>query len=279
MSKNAKQARKREGKLAAKIARVLADGGVECPESVEGLEALVATLSGGKDLAVRVPSLSDSGLRQVRGQAGVYAREIRERRERFRHVADALNSRFGGEVKLRDLSHRGKDWTANVEIPGHEIVWVHDCEAADLDGFLERIVSEVATDIARPVILPTIGPEALGTLRRKVADEAESRYLGWLTTRRTRRPWGPAPAAYATLGDWSDGESPHDGRYLFGERFDEQIESEVRDLLIDIVTSGIEDERYADRVRDAFWDSDQAIDIESSLEEYWRSLPVPGDVL
>lgn len=43
-----------------------------------------------------------------------------------------------------------------------------------------------------------------------------------------------------------------------------------------VVLAGIEDERYADRVRNAFWDSDQAIDIESSLEEYWRSLPVPG---
>jgi len=276
MSKKAKQARKRESRLTAKIARVLADGGVECPAGVDALGALVATLPGGKNLAARVSSLSDSGLRQVQGQAEVYGREIRERREQFGLVADALNSRFGGEVKLRGLSHCGKDWTANVEVPGHEVLLDYDHEAADLEGFLERLLSEVATDVACPIILPTIGPAALGTLRRKVADEAESRYLGWLAAWRARRPWGPAPATYATLGEWSDGESPCAGRYLFGEQFDEQIESEVRELLTGVVLSGIEDERYADRVRDAFIESDQAVDIESSLEEYWRSLPVPG---
>jgi hypothetical protein len=276
MSKKAKQARKRESRLTAKIARVLADGGVECPAGVDALGALVATLPGGKNLAARVSSLSDSGLRQVQGQAEVYGREIRERREQFGFVADALNSRFGGEVKLRGLSHCGKDWTANVEVPGHEVLLDYDHEAADLEGFLERLLSEVATDVACPIILPTISPAALGTLRRKVADEAESRYLGWLAAWRARRPWGPAPATYATLGEWSDGESPCDGRYLFGEQFDEQIESEVRELLTGVVLSGIEDERYADRVRDAFFESDQAVDIESSLEEYWRSLPVPG---
>lgn len=275
MSKNAKHARKRESRLAAKIAQVLANGGAECPEGVEDLGALVATLPGGKDLAARVSSLSDSGLRQVRGQAGVYAREIRERRERFRFVADALNSRFGDTAKLRDLSHSGKDWSANVEIPGGEVVWIYDNEATDLDVFLERIVSEVAIDLAHPLILPTIGPSALGTLRWKVADEAESRYLGWLA----RRPTGADPVSYATLGDWADGESYSHfaGRgYRTGNGFDEIMELEILTLLNDFATSGIEDARYADRVREAFWDTDKAIEAESSLEEYWRSLPIPG---
>ena len=35
------------------------------------------------------------------------------------------------------------------------------------------------------------GPAARGTLLRQVADEAESRYLGWLAAWRARRPWGP----------------------------------------------------------------------------------------
>jgi hypothetical protein len=200
MYKNAKRQRKCEGRLAAKIARVLANGGVECPENVKDLAGIVATLAGGKDLAARIPSLSDFGIRQVQGQAGAYSREIRGRREQFQFASDAIHSRFGGKAKLRDLSHLGKDWSASVAIPGPENVWVYDHEATDLGAFLERLVSEVAAE----------------------------------------------------------------------------MDSEILELLNTFANSGIEDERDAERVREAFRDTEAAIVAECELAEFWRSLPPPG---
>ena len=65
MSKKAKQARKRESRLTAKIARLLADGGVECPESVETLGALRRNPPGRE--GSRRPSLVPLGLRTSAG--------------------------------------------------------------------------------------------------------------------------------------------------------------------------------------------------------------------
>ncbi|MBV8606527.1 MAG: hypothetical protein JO034_03585 [Singulisphaera sp.] len=275
MSKETRRLRKREGRLSAKVARILADNGAECPDDVAALVQLVSTLPRGKDLAAQIPSLSHVGLCMVRGQARAYAKKLQEERDRFDLVAETLNSKFGDKAELRSLSHHGKDWHADVWILGKEQVWVYDHEAPDLAAFLERIIREVGTDLGRPLVLPTIDPTKLAALRRRAADAAESRYFGWLAKWRSQYPRGPEPTAYATLGEWSDGESNASWRYHFEEQFDERIQDEIREELINVVLAGLTDERYMDRVREAFWDSDQAVEIESSLEEYWRSLPAP----
>jgi hypothetical protein len=274
-AKKLKAIRKAESRFTAKLARLLVAGGLGCPDTVEELGVVVGTLPNGRDLLSRIPSLSDSGLRQVRGQVTAFHRQLQKDQEQFTSVSDALRSGSGGSARLVSLSGGGMRWQASVEIPGPE--HIHYCiNEADQDSLPARLVAEVLIDLGHPLSLPAIGPADVGTLRRKVADEAESLHQDWVTQWRRQHVPGSLLPAYSTLGDWSDGESDLNIRGFHGSCFDRRLEERVNELLENLVLAGVADERYGDRVREAFWDSDQAVELQCVLEEWWRALPVPG---